>query len=302
MSQPYNTVLFFIIGLSSIHYVKASSDSKVSSEVEIEVNYRDVIDSETLIDYLNDRFEIPSDLKEQYGEFSPENSNLKYPDSTVAITSLVFIMGSTAGFMMGIAAQGSAIRGAVFTGFNTATGIVGATLYGLPGAVCFFGAGFPIACPVWKFFAFPGMRVTFTDVIDGVKQGLVLGAAIFIPTTLALRIPDSPYNKDSLYNFYYNRMEYSFTLRDQNNKTTPGSCLVHFAYNLSEHQWEYERDECYIQVLTGWEDAYLVKIPQTEEGRLRRGSWFDWFHGQTKVVDTGSIPTSNSTNSQITSD
>ena len=333
-----NIVIFFIIGLSNIHYTKASPGhpKEVSSEVEeveIEVNYRDAIDSETLIHYLNDRFEIPSDLEEQYGQISPEDSDLKYPDSTVAITSLVFVMGSLVGAKLAVVTGSSVIKGAVFTGFDTLSGIAGGIFYGVHGAILSFAAGHAAAYTVWSRYAYPvvarsqlNILVTlvwphyvfpvagtvWTRLNMGLRLGARWGLMTFIPTTIALNVPDSPYGSDSVYNFYYNRMEYQFTLRDQYNRATPGSCLVYFAYNLSERQWEYERDACYIksipsqeQIYAGVQEHTLIKIPQTEEGRLRRGSWlFDWIQGQTKVVDTGYIPTSNSpppTNPQITS-
>ena len=263
-------------------YAVASSEV---SEV-VDTNYRSFVDSETLIHYLDSEFEIPFDLQERYGQLSLEDSYFSYPESTVAITGLVFMIGTVIG---------APFKSAAAAAFTTASGIIGAIAYGLPGFFWSSVARGTILGGVRSLSTQPTLWRFTRDIVAGAYAGIRSGLLISVPTFIASVSPS--YDYDSLYNFYYNRIEYHFTLRNTYNRATHGSCLIHFAYNFSEHQPEYERDECYIkaipsqeQIYAGQEEYTLVKIPQTEEGRLRRGSWFDWIQGQTKVVDTGSIP------------
>ena len=73
--------------------------------------------------------------------------------------------------------------------------------------------------------------------------------------------------------------------------------MAFFAYHPTQHALVTEYDACYLTIITGWENPPLIKIPQTVDGVVRLdettpiiGGRDDWIQGQTKVVDTFTIP------------
>ena len=97
--------------------------------------------------------------------------------------------------------------------------------------------------------------------------------------------------------FWLERDKFRFTVLDRNHIRHPGYCLVHTIVSREEPFYEfYEYDACYLQLLTGYEFAWTVQIPQTEDGQIRVhetipliGRLDDWLMGQTKVVGHGII-------------
>lgn len=263
-----NFFTILIIGLSlTLNSVDAAAD------------YKYFIESEDLVNELNDTFPsaIPDYIQEQYGGFVPESSSLSYPYSTAVITGLAVASVGAAAGVLGVVG---------FSGANaiTAASVITAAIAGLSSA--------NIALRIWTV---GGAAVT---VLGAMKVKSVDAAAIIaaIAASYTFMSVDHVANTrgNPFYDFYHNRIKYNFTLKDEeNHRITSGSCLVYFG-NISEHGLEYERDACYIRaIVEGLEEALVVKIPQTEEGRIRVGGWThldDWIQGQTKVVDTGFIP------------
>ena len=247
---------------------------------DVSANYSYFIDSESLVDELNETFPsvIPDYMQEQYGGLVPESSSLSYPESTVVITGLAVASVVGAGVFAGSVGVASA-SGVIAVGAGVASGnAVNAVMHTVVAGLTVF-------------------RTVAASNADYAVIGATL-ATIF--AGLSTQIIANTYSVgNSLYNFYYNRIAYEFTLKDKENQMTPGSCLIYFGH-VSEDGLEYERDACYIkgipspeQIYAGQEESIIVKIPQTEDGRVRVGGWThldDWVQGQTKVVDTGFIP------------
>lgn len=98
--------------------------------------------------------------------------------------------------------------------------------------------------------------------------------------------------------FFNSRHEFNFTVLDRNQQQHPGSCLFYTAYDhFAGYGLYYEYDACYLRLITGWENAQVIPIPQTVDGYIRVGEsppfigkFDDWTIGQTKVVGAGFIP------------
>ena len=245
--------------------------------VDVAANYEYFIDSESLVDELNETFPsvIPPDIQEQYGQLAPESSFLNYPESTIAITGLAVASVGGAGALLGV------------VGFSGASGVAAA-------AAGFTSGDAALAVHV---IIVAGMTVYTTAASNADKA--IIAAALAASLAVASVSIMANATGNLLYDFYYNHIEYHFTLKDKENRITHGSCLIYFG-DVSEHGLEYERDVCHIkdipsqeQIYAGQEEYRLVKIPQTEDGKVRVGGWThldDWIQGQTKVVDTGFIP------------